>query len=101
MNNKKNKKPLRPGRSIRAGIRLGILILTATCTVKVVRLGWETLQSRTGMPGGELLIFPMLILLFYTGWTARKEWTAFKRNYRKAERRERNAITGNAPAYKR
>ena len=100
MNNRKYKKPLRLGRSIRAGIRLGILILTATCTVEIVRLGWKTLQGRVGAPGGELLIFPMIILLFYTGWTARKEWIAFKIAYRKAERRERNASTSNAPAYK-
>lgn len=100
MNNRKYKKPLRPGRSIRAGIRFGIFILTATCTVQVARLGWKTLESRIGAPGGELLIFPMIILLFYTGWTARKEWIAFKIASRKAERREYNARTSNVTAYK-
>lgn len=94
------RKRLRIGRSIRAGMRTGVLILTATATVKLATLGWKTIEARTGAPGGELLIFPLIGLLFYTGWTARKEWIAFKIAYRKAERRERNASTSNAPAYK-
>jgi hypothetical protein len=62
----------------RAGIKLGIFILTAGCTVEITRLGWNAFQSRTGAPGGELLIFPMIILLFYAGWVASKEWEGFK-----------------------
>ena len=98
MNNRIKKKPLHLGRSAKAGIKLGIFIITATCTVKIVKLGWKTFQSRTGAPGGEILIIPMMILLFYTGWTARGEWIEFKRAYREAERREYHASSN--PAYK-
>lgn len=70
------KKPLRLERSIRAGIQAGVFILTTACTVTIAKLGWETFQSRTGTVGGEVLILPMIILLVYAGWTARKEWTS-------------------------
>lgn len=98
MNNRIKKKPLRLGRSIRAGIKIGVLILTAMSTVEIAKMAWETYQSRTGAPGGEILVLPMMILLFYTGWTARGEWTEFKRVYREAERREYHASSN--PAYK-
>lgn len=101
MNKKANKKPLQLRRSIRAGLKVGIFILTAVCTVEIAKLGWNTFTSRSGAPGGELLIIPLTVLLFYTGWTARKEWTAFKRAYREAERREYHASSTNRPAYKR
>ena len=78
MNNRIMKKPLRLGRSVRAGIRVGVLILTAMCTVEIAKLAWETYQSRAGAPGGEILVLPMMILLFYTGWTARGEWIEYK-----------------------
>jgi len=100
MNNKIKKKPLRLRRSVKAGFKLGIFILTALCTVEIAKLGWATFTSRIGAPGGEILIIPLTVLLFYTGWTARKEWTAFKRAYREAERREYHASSTNRPAYK-
>lgn len=100
MNNRIKKKPLQLRRSIRAGIRIGVLVLTAMTTVEIARQAWETYQSRTGSPGGEILIFPMMILLFYTGWTARKEWTTFKKAYIQAERRKHHASSSNSPAYK-
>lgn len=98
MNNRIKKKPLHLGRSVKAGIRVGVLILTAMCTVEIARMAWETYQSRTGAPGGEILVLPMMILLFYTGWTARGEWIDFKRAFREAERREYHASDN--PAYK-
>lgn len=98
MNNMIKKKPLQLRRSIKAGIRIGVLILTAMCTVEIARMAWETYQSRAGAPGGEILVLPMMILLFYTGWTARGEWIDFKRAFREAERRECHA--SNNPAYK-
>ena len=85
--NKKTKRPLRLRRSIRAGITVSVFILTVLCTVEIAKLGWNTFQSRTGAPGGEILILPMIILLFYTGWTARKELAEFKEDFKASERR--------------
>jgi hypothetical protein len=98
MNNRIKKKPLQLRRSVRTGIRIGVLVLTAMTTVEIARQAWETYQSRTGAPGGEILVLPMMILLFYTGWTARGEWIDFKRAFREAERREYHASDN--PAYK-
>lgn len=98
MNNGTKKRSLRLRGSARAGIRVGVLVLTAMTTVEIARQAWETYQSRTGAPGGEILVLPMMILLFYTGWTARGEWIDFKRAFREAERREYHA--SNSPAYK-
>ena len=100
MNNKIKKKPLRLRRSVEAGFKLGIFILTAICTVEIAKLGWNTFTSRIGAPGGELLIIPLIVLLFYTGWTARKEWAAFKRAFKEVERRGYHASSSNSPAYK-
>lgn len=94
MNNRIKKKPLRLRRSVKAGFKLGIFILTAICTVEIAKLGWEAFTSRIGAPGGELLIIPLTVLLFYTGWTARKDYVAFRRAYREERRREHASNAG-------
>jgi hypothetical protein len=48
-------------------------------TIKLGILGLETLQSRSGNPGGEILIVPLMILLVWIGWTARGEISEFKK----------------------
>ena len=55
MNSNVKKKPLRLGRSVRAGIKLE-LHFDRACTVKIAKLGWDTFQNRIGSPGGEILI---------------------------------------------
>ena len=94
----KNENGKRIRRSIKAGIRIGVLILAAMSTVEIAKLAWETYQSRTGAPGGEILVLPMIVLLFYTGWTARGVWIEFKRALREEKRREDH--TSNSTAYK-
>ena len=96
--NRIKKKPHQIRGSIKAGIRIGVLILAAMSTVEIAKLAWETYQSRTGAPGGEILVLPMMILLFYTGWAARGVWIEFKRALREEERREDH--TSNSTAYK-
>lgn len=98
---RRNKKLLRYGRSIKAGIKVAVFIVTALATVEIVRIGWETFQSRTGAPGGEVLILPLIALLFYTGWTARREWEAFRRDFKKkGDKQHAVSNHSNAPAYK-
>jgi hypothetical protein len=102
--NKRTKRPLRLRRSIRAGIRVAVFILTVSCTIEIAKLGWNTFQSRTGAPGGEVLILPLIVLLFYTGWTARKELTEFREDFRSNEGRVKYAssrVSTAATAYKR
>ena len=56
---------------IRAGFRLGLLVLTAYLTYYLFMLAMEVAQYRLGT-GGEILILPLMALLVYTGWTARE-----------------------------
>lgn len=100
MNNGTKKRSHRLRGSARAGIRVGVFILAATCTVEITKLGWKTFQGRIGAPGGEVLIFPMMILLFYAGWAASKEWASFKKACRGTERRDYHASSSGSPAYK-
>ncbi len=62
-------------RAVRIGMRLGLLVFTAYLTARLCRAGLEVIESRTGAPGGEIFILPLIILLIWTGWTARKEYT--------------------------
>ena len=36
--------------------------------------GAETWKQRDGLPGGEALILPLIILLVYLGWQAGSMW---------------------------
>lgn len=65
-------------RAVRIGMRLGLLVFTAYLTVRLCIAGIETLEARAGAPGGEIFILPLIALLIWAGWTARKEYTDMK-----------------------
>ena len=54
-------------KGISAGINLGVMILIAAVFVKVGFVVYETLMSRGGGIGGEILVLPSLVLAFYWG----------------------------------
>lgn len=66
------------GKTIRAGAAVGVLAATAVCVGWVLVAALATLRSRTGYPGGEALVIPMIALLLWTGWTAHAAWTEIK-----------------------
>ena len=78
MKNQRKRKRRKTARAMTVGIRLGLLIFTAYLTVKLCIAGIETLEARTGAPGGEIFILPLIALLIWAGWTARKEYTDMK-----------------------
>jgi len=78
MNNQRKRRRRATAKAVRIGLRLGLLIFTAYLTVRLCAAGIEVLESRTGAPGGEIFILPLIILLIWTGWTARKEYTDMK-----------------------
>ena len=93
MNNSQARRRRRAtARAVRIGMRLGLLVFTACLTVRICKIGLETLESRTGAPGGEIFILPLIILLVWTGWTARKEYTDLtkgaedKHDFRRSDR---------------
>lgn len=79
MNNQKKRRRRATANAVRIGLRLGLLVFTAYLTVRLCTAGMEVLESRTGAPGGEIFILPLIILLIWTGWTARKEYTDMKK----------------------
>lgn len=79
MNNQRKRRRRATANAVRIGLRLGLLVLTAYLTVRLCAAGIEALESRTGAPGGEIFILPLIILLIWTGWTARKEYTDMKK----------------------
>ena len=79
MNNRRTQKRKANVKAIRIGFRLGLLLFTAYLTVKIAILGLQIAEARTGAPGGEILILPMIALLLWAGWTARKEYDQAKK----------------------
>ena len=88
MNRKANKKPLQLRRSIRAGLKVGIFILTAVCTVEIAKLGWETFTGRSGAPGGELLIIPLTVLLFLHRMDSKKRMGSLQKSLQGGRKEE-------------
>ena len=78
MNNQRKRNHRKTAKAMTIGIRLGLLVFTAYMTVMLCIEGVKTLESRTGAPGGEIFILPLIVLLVWTGWTARKEYTSLK-----------------------
>ncbi len=65
-------------RAIRVGTKLGLLIFTAYLTVRILKIAIEVMETRAGALGGEICIIPLIALLFWTGWTFRKEYESMK-----------------------
>ena len=78
MKNQRKRKRRKTARAMTVGIRLGLLVFTAYLTVRLCIAGIETLEARAGAPGGEIFILPLIVLLVWSGWIARKEYTALK-----------------------
>ncbi|MBT9167939.1 MAG: hypothetical protein DDT20_00869 [Firmicutes bacterium] len=66
-------------KAIKTGLDIAVVLLAALCVIAIATLGWEAFQSRTGYPGGEVLILPMIILLFYAGWIVRGDFEDCKK----------------------
>lgn len=60
------------------GIRIGLIVLTGCFTFRILLSAYEILERRTGAVGGELCIIPLLALLFWAGWTAKREHDEIK-----------------------
>ena len=65
-------------RAIRVGTKLGLLIFTAYLTVRILKIAIEVMETRAGTFGGEICIIPLITLLIWAGWTARKEYEDLK-----------------------
>lgn len=78
MDDRKKRRRKANARAIRVGFKLGLLILTAILTVRASLLAIQVAESRAGAFGGEICFIPLVALLFWAGWTFRKEYEDMK-----------------------
>lgn len=80
-------KNLHIGRSAILGLRFGAFLLGVFAALALAYIGFQAYQSRTGLPGAELTIFPAFALFFYVGWTAREDSLRRRADNQKGGRR--------------
>lgn len=61
-------------RKIRQTVRLILVFLGGVMSGLLLVYGMETWAQRDGLPGGEALILPLIILLIYLGWQLGAMW---------------------------
>lgn len=61
-------------RKIRQTVRLVLVFLSGVMSGLMLVYGMETWVQRDGLPGGEALILPLIILLIYLGWQLGAMW---------------------------
>ena len=61
-------------RKIRQTVRLVLVFLSGVMSGLLLVYGMETWAQRDGLPGGEVLILPLIILLIYLGWQLGAMW---------------------------
>ena len=59
---------------IRQTVRLVLVFLSGVMSGLLLVYGMETWAQRDGLPGGEALILPLIILLIYLGWQLGAMW---------------------------
>lgn len=61
-------------RYIRAGIRIGLTLITAVAVVMLLVAAGKTFLTRPGHPGGEILVPGLIYLVGWIGWQLRRLW---------------------------
>ena len=61
-------------KKIRKIIQLPLVFISGMVSGWLLTYGMETWAQRDGLPGGEALILPLIILLIYLGWQLGAMW---------------------------
>lgn len=61
-------------KKIRKIIQLLLVFIGGMVSGWLLTYGMETWAQRDGLPGGEALILPLIILLIYLGWQLGAMW---------------------------
>lgn len=69
-------------RKIRQTVRLILVFLGGVMSGLLLVYGMETWTQRDGLPGGEALILPLIILLIYLGWQLGAMWREVREQLR-------------------
>ncbi|MDO4298847.1 MAG: hypothetical protein Q4C59_10310 [Lachnospiraceae bacterium] len=96
------RKRIKMEKSIAAGINLGAVGLSAAMFVKIGSMVYETLITRNGLPGGEILVFPGLCLTFWIGYKVGTDRAVKSQvcEYGRIPQIEQKSGTGHAKAFK-
>lgn len=62
--------------------RLVLVFLSGVMSGLLLVYGMETWAQRDGLPGGEALILPLIILLIYLGWQLGAMWREVREQLR-------------------
>ena len=62
--------------------RLVLVFLSGVMSGLLLVYGMETWAQRDGLPGGEALILPLIILLRYLGWQLGAMWREAREQFR-------------------
>ena len=69
-------------RKIRQTVRLILVFLGGVMSGLLLVYGMETWAQRDGLPGGEALSLPLIILLIYLGWQLGAMWREVREQLR-------------------
>lgn len=69
-------------RKIGRAARLILVFLSGVMSGLLLVYGMETWAQRDGLPGGEALILPLIILLIYLGWQLGAMWREVQERFR-------------------
>ena len=69
-------------RKIRQTVRLVLVFLSGVMSGLLLVYGMEAWAQRDGLPGGEVLILPLIILLIYLGWQLGAMWREVREQLR-------------------
>lgn len=69
-------------RRIGQAVRLVLVFLGGVMSGLLLVYGMETWAQRDGLPGGETLLLPMIVLLIYLGWQLGAMWREIRDRFR-------------------
>ena len=69
-------------RKIRQTVRLVLVFLSGVMSGLLLVYGMEPWPQGDGLPGGEVLILPLIILLIYLGWQLGAMWREVREQLR-------------------
>lgn len=69
-------------RGIGQAVRLVLVFLGGVMSGLLLVYGMEAWAQRDGLPGGETLLLPMIVLLIYLGWQLGAMWREIRDRFR-------------------
>lgn len=62
-------------------VQLPLVFVSGLASGWLLAYGQKAWMQRDGLPGGEVLILPLIILLVYLGWQLSEMWREMKERF--------------------